>query len=922
MPSPVAPTDFRLTRMGLVYKARLSRHSEANFMWTRNEPSASASYRFEAGEFVSGIMRWGADVPDGFTTTGGSGLSSVSYLNFPTPGPWPGSGSVRYWFFRVRCEFPDGSFSQWVIHPALPPEGSTAAQFQSTAIKFPSFPTSAAAIPPPTNLAVAGNDHSGVRLTWTDNANNESSLIINLTGPGLPTGGVDVVRSHLSSGFHQIPVGYPFQGAYTLQHAATYTAKVKSRGGIQTTAANTFDTVWSNEVTFTTAPASIALVNVPQRIDVPRGQPFSFRVLTNVAPTSIAIVSGALPPGLALVGDTISGTSTAPEATYEVGIKVSDQAITLTEDTQTLTLNLITPAFHFTNLPAVQTAWPTVPFVLQLKTNTPASTLLLTSGELPAGLALTGDTISGTVAAAPGDYFAAFTATNALSSTTGTLLVTVRELGIEVFVKPHGSSAPPQAGPDWGEVVAPLAQPFHWEISALPIGPIEVGDEVVIEQAPAWLTLDGANLIGTPDTSGTSEVLIRWTSGAISGETALRIRVPDVQITSAEMLAVLEDEPFAFALTSLPAARFSTPDSLPRGVGLKPDHGDARLEGRALDVGRYGFRLVATLGREIDTQDFTLVVRSRIEVGGEAGEINGWQGDTLIEMLSYLGAGDVVHWFLTGAPPGVEINPLTCPGGPYAEDNLAVVAITGAPTAAGIFEAVVTAQVCLDGIPRLYRRGVRFLVSGGLFLNWFHDDASHRDLQVLLRSREVRSYSFAGQEGLWLKRGDHASLHVIFRDGPLGAEAAKSSGGSGGGNGSGNENSGGVVVIIGSNNNTDTGTGDTSNAGTGGAIFGRNLITSIASVRLVIRPAVDPEETVLLDLAGEPTTIAGRAVFAFDFQVSSDELESAITREARKVTESPASVILPCVGEIVWERNGQPDSSRSFPVTLVQDIAR
>lgn len=891
MPTPAAPANFAVARQGIDnwYQGVLTNKPAVRFSFTNNAGPGSTHL----------IQRKRVDVAGNWVDTAraGDGQSTAEFHRLPLD-------SVFH--FRIRAEHPAQGFSAWVTITGDP-------------IRFPALPTSAARIIPPTELTVGSNDYRGVTLTWLDNANSESLHIVRLTGPGLPGAGVDVPVDHLASGSLALPLGYPFVGAYSLQYDATYFAKVKCRGGKQTTNTNTFETDWTSDVSFTTALPHIAIINLPRPADAPpvmRGEAFSFRIVTNTPATAITIIDGDLPVGLTLTGDTVSGMTVEADGSYEVSIKAEDA---LTSDTQPLQLRVETPAFLFTNLPAVLTAWVGVPFLFRLLTNTPPTSIALTAGSLPDGLAFADDAIDGTATGAEAAYPATFRAENALTSALGNVLINVQSPAIRVLLKPNGSFLPPQPGPDWGEVIAPLAQLFRWEISAQPVGPINVGDTITMENAPAWLSLNDTSLIGTPDTSGVADILITWSNGTVTGETTLRVRVPAVQITSATELTVLEDEPFEFVLTAQPRAHFSTLDDLPADVQISsPDVGDVLLHGAARDVGDYNFRLIATVGVEQDTQDFTLHVEPLIVV---TDEITAWQGDTLIEMLSYRGRGSVVHWFLTGAPQGVEINPLSCPGGPYAEDNLAVVAIAGAPTAAGVFEAVVTAQVCVDGIPRLYRRAVRFLVSGGLFLNWFHDDAAHRDLQVLLRSREVRSYSFGGEEGLWLKRGDHASLHVIFRDGPLGAETTQGGGGNGGSDG-GSENAGGVVVIIGSNNTAPGGNGDAANNGAGGAIFGRNLITDIASVKLVIRPAVDPEEIVLLDLAGEATTIAGRAAFVFDFQVSSDELESAIAREARKAAEPPAGVSLACVGEIVWERNGQPASSRSFPATIVQDIAR
>jgi hypothetical protein len=257
MPTLTAPYDFSATHQGLTYKQFFNRHSELHFLWRNPGSNPDGSVRFEAGEYVGGALHWGTDVTDGyvFTHAMASGISfGLYYVNFPTPGPWPGLGPTRYWFFRVRAELADGSFSPWAYYPALPSEGSTAAQWQAAAVKFLPFPTSAAQIPAPTNLVVAQNDHSRVRLTWKDNASNESTHLLNISGPGLPAGGVEVAWFNLNSGEYLISVGYPFQGAYALQHEATYTARVRCRGGVQTTATNTFLTAWSNEVSFTTPP--------------------------------------------------------------------------------------------------------------------------------------------------------------------------------------------------------------------------------------------------------------------------------------------------------------------------------------------------------------------------------------------------------------------------------------------------------------------------------------------------------------------------------------------------------------------------------------------------------------------------------------------------------------------------------------------
>ena len=93
------------------------------------------------------------------------------------------------------------------------------------------------------------------------------------------------------------------------------------------------------------------------------------------------------------------------------------------------------------------------------------------------------------------------------------------------------------------------------------------------------------------------------------------------------------------------------------------------------------------------------------------------------------------------------------------------VVITGEPEASGLFDAKLVAHLCCDGLPKLIEHDVRILISGGTFLSWFHESPFNRDLQVMLRTREVHSYTWA--DAMWLKRGDNQKFHLIFRDAPL-----------------------------------------------------------------------------------------------------------------------------------------------------------
>lgn len=709
---PNAPTEFLLARIGIDHAfGTVVNKPAVRFTFTNNEPNATHLVQ------TSTNNRTWKDLAEA-----AGGDSSLDVHNLALGAKF---------HFRIRAEFASqGTFSDWVYLAGNP------------LVTLPALPTKVVQINAPAGLAVTQNDFRGIRLEWTDNADNESLHILRFTGPGLPSNGLEVPVDHLESGSYFIPLQFPFAGGYQLLHSKTYTVAVRCRGGKQTTAANTFETDATEEVSFTTAAPKLALVNLPATLDVFRGQSFSFRIFAN-SPGTISIVAGTLPDGLSLQGDTISGTTFTAEGVYAVTIKADDGA---TSDTEVLTLRLRTPAFVFTNIPSNPVAWNTVPFLFRATTNTPATAMIVQNGTLPAGLTFAGDSFSGTPNAAEGNYPITLRAENALTSTANTLSITVRTPGIVVLLKPHGTSVTPQSGEAWGEVLAPLGHVFQWDISAQPIGPISVGNgsHVSLEGAPSWLSLHGTSLMGTPDDSATSDVRISWSNGTFSGSTTLRIRVPTIQITNGAALSVYEDQAFSFPLTALPAGifAFADPDEPPKGVSIQSLSANSyALAGRTGEVGTHTFQIVARLGHEGATQTFTLSVRPLITLG-DGDEISGWKGEPILEILSYLGDSTVSQWFLVGAPPGVEIAELSCPG-PY-EGTHQTVAIGGKPTQGGRFDATVIAHVCADGLPEIHRRPVTFLIADELYVPWLHAERLLYDLQFQIRgglaNRAVRSF--------------------------------------------------------------------------------------------------------------------------------------------------------------------------------------
>ena len=868
---PNAPTNFALSRLGIQHDYVGHNRGACRLTWTNNAPGAV--HRAQV-KLIGGTVGW----VDAFRVSDGIPAGDIRNLD---------KGASYH--VRLRSEAADGSFSTWVTLGTDP-------------LVTAMLPTSAAEISPPTSFAIANNDYRGVAFTWTDNAGNESQYIVQIDGPGAP--GALWHVDHLESGALALPVGGPGR----LQNSTTYTARVKARGGKQTRPANTFETDWTEDLTFTTAAPHIAIINLPipdnQTPIVWRGQPFTLQVLTNTPATSITIMSGALPGGLAFSGDTISGTTTVADATFTVSIRAADAS---TSDTQTLKLKVVTPPFNFTNVPASPLAWHGIAFSFRCLTNTPATTFEITAGTLPTGLALAGDTISGTTTATDGTYAVTIKATNALgTTTTASLTIHLQTPSIVVMLKPHGSVVAPRPGPDWDEVAATLGVPFSWDVSATAIGPIGVGNSVTIVNAPAWLSLSGTNLAGTPDVSGVWEVMINWSNGTYAGSTTLRIRVKHVHITSANELTVHEDAPFSLALTSTPHAEFSSPDDLPLDVFiLSPESGAQLLQGTAREIGDYPFQIVATAALDYDMQDFTLHVLPLITLGNGTDEIEGWEDDPLLEMLEYHGPCQVEHWYLSGGPPGVEIGTLDCPDA-YGGTNKKIVAMTGIPTAAGFFDATITVHVCCNGVPELHRFHVRFAINGGLFLAWLHADRTLYDLQFQIRG-DIPRRAVQG----WYQRAAHGEAKST--------SATKDT------------TTPGVEKDATSETTTPAGNGNTLTAKRGDNLQlallirdGRDVLGTsdgIANVAIAFRLPDSADQEYLFDLPGVSTTVNGHEYFLTAFSVTQELLDDLMDDDSVSGATSSAPAI-PALAEIRCTLGGLKISSATFTVTFVEDVER
>jgi hypothetical protein len=284
-----------------------------------------------------------------------------------------------------------------------------------------------------------------------------------MTGP-LPTG------LSLSAG-----------GVITGTPAATgnsaFTVKVRDATGGMATEPLTINVDPTVAITTSSLPAAVAGVAYSQTMAASGGTP----------PLQWAVTSGSLPNGTSLsAGGSLSGTpSAAGDSSFSLQVKDSKQST----DTTSLTLS-VEPAVAITtnSLPA-GTVGQAYSQTLSASGGSSGYTWTITSGSLPAGLALSSaGAISGTPSAAVSSNFTVKAVSSGSSATKG-LSITINPTPTVTTVSlPNGA-----AGTAYQQTLAASGGtlPLSWTVSAGAL--------------PAGLSLSAAGAItGTPSAAGTS----------------------------------------------------------------------------------------------------------------------------------------------------------------------------------------------------------------------------------------------------------------------------------------------------------------------------------------------------------------------------------------------------------------------------------
>lgn len=335
----------------------------------------------------------------------------------------------------------------------------------------------------------------------------------------------------------------------------------------------------------TVSPASLP---TPQ-VDSSYSQ--SLSATGGTAPYSFALTSGALPSGLSLVGNTISGTPNQA-GSYSATITVTDN--TGTTGIKSYALTVPNPSSGIA-VAAPPTAALNTPYSYNLNANTsgalaPYTYSQPTSGSLPPGLALSGTTISGTPTTV-GTYNFSLTVTDASPGPNGPYFKSVN-LSITV------QNIPPVANPVSATVAYDsTSNPITLNITGGAATSVAIGTAA----SHGTATASGTSITYTPTTgyAGPDSFTYTATNGAgISSPATVTITVSPPTLTYAPaappyaIAGVAYNQSIAGASGgAAPYTYAVTSGSLPAGLTLAST---GTLSGTATAVGTFNFTATAT----------------------------------------------------------------------------------------------------------------------------------------------------------------------------------------------------------------------------------------------------------------------------------------------------------------------------------------
>ena len=346
-----------------------------------------------------------------------------------------------------------------------------------------------------------------------------------------------------------------------------------------------------------------------------------------IPPYTWAISSGTLPPGLALSSaGAITGTPTTA-GTYSFTVRVTDSAPATITKTFSLTVVASLAITTSSPLPSGYTG-AAYSQTLAASGGTPPYTWAISSGTLPAGLALSSTgAITGTPTGA-GTYSFTVSVTDSASTTaTKTFNLTVVALLMITTSSPLPSGS---TGTAYSQTLAASGgtPPYTWAISSGAL--------------PAGLALSSAGAItGTPTGAGTYSFTVRVTDSAsrVATQTfSLTISPPPLTITtSSPLVSGFTNGTYSQTLTASggvsPYTWTITSGTLPPGLALSSA---GAITGTPTTAGTYSFTVrVADSASTTATQTFglTVVAAATLTRAGALSQIGaggGWDSTILL----------------------------------------------------------------------------------------------------------------------------------------------------------------------------------------------------------------------------------------------------------------------------------------------------
>lgn len=368
----------------------------------------------------------------------------------------------------------------------------------------------------------------------------------------------------------------------------------------------------SRSYTLTMAAPTLVLTPASGTLSASYDAPYTQALSTSggIGPYSYAVTSGALPAGLALSGNQISGTPTTPGSfTFTVASTDTGASGTGSPFVASATYTLNVSAASITLDPTVApTGAVGVAYALQLSASggTAPYQFTVAGGALPQGVGLAANgSLSGTPVQA-GTFNVTVAATDA-NAQVGTGNYTIAVTAPALSLTPGSGALNATYGVAFAETLAATGGvgPYTYAITA--------------GQLPAGISLTGDQLSGTPTAPGTYAFTITATDTGSTGAGApftasasytLTVSAPAITITTASLPDGTVGAAYSQQLVAeggvAPYAYTIATGQLPSGLQLSSS---GQLTGTATSSGSYAFTAAATdANGQQGTRAYTLQV--------------------------------------------------------------------------------------------------------------------------------------------------------------------------------------------------------------------------------------------------------------------------------------------------------------------------